>query len=187
MKARTHAHKHAHPQSSSGKYTHLLGIVLVKVLESVLARIEKKMHVFAHIITTQIPNTNVIHANACWCVFTRIIIHANTFTMYLACIVVCIESVFARILNQYVRNTNTIHTNTEWYVLNTYLLVLFARILNQYVRNTNTIQTNTEWYVLNTYLLVLNTCWYVFNIYHQYIPLYLPQYMPIHRESIGMY
>ena len=47
--------------------------------------------------------------------------------------------------------------------------------------------TNEDWYVLNTYLFILNTCWSVFNTYHQHIPQYTPQYMPIHCENIGMY
>ena len=70
---------------------------------------------------------------------------------FMVCIVVCIESIFAHIIMQYKRNTNRIRANTDMYLLNTYLL---AR--------------------------VLNTCWYVFNAYHQYTPQYTPQYMPIH-------
>ena len=59
---------------------------------------------------------------------------------------------------------------------------VFASIIIQYVCNTNTIHAHTDWHVLNTYL-VLNTYWYVFNTYHQYIP----QYMLICRMQIGMY
>ena len=103
-----------------------IGLVLVNVLASVLARIEKKAciwSVLARSINSYIPNTNVIHANTCWYLLQRIAIHTNTCTMYFACImvciVVCIESVFARITIQYICYTNTIHTNTDRYVLNT--------------------------------------------------------------------
>ena len=59
---------------------------------------------------------------------------------------------------------------------------IFAHIIIQYKRNTNTVHANTDIYLLNTYLLALNTCWYVFNAYHQYTPQYTPQYMPIHSS-----
>ena len=62
-----------------------------------------------------------------------IVIHTNTYLMYLACILV-IESVLTLIINQCVYNTNAIHTKTGWYVLNAYLLGL-----------------NTSWFVFNTY------------------------------------
>ena len=74
----------------------------------------------AQIIISYIPNATVIHANACWyilLVLALIVIHANTFTMSLAYIVVGIGSVLAHSLNQYI-------LNTDWCVLNTYLLVL---------------------------------------------------------------
>ena len=73
----------------------------------------------AQIIISYIPNANVIHANACWYilpVLALIVIHANTFTMSLACTVVGIGSVLAHSLNQYV-------LNTDWCVLNTYLVL----------------------------------------------------------------
>ena len=75
--------------------------------------------VFAHIIISYIPNTNLILANTCWYVLVCIVIHANTFTMYLACIVACIQSVFASIVILYIHKTKTIHANRDWYVLNT--------------------------------------------------------------------
>ena len=137
-----------------------IGLVLVNVLASVMARVENNAciwSVFARITISYMPNTNVIHANTCWYFLARIAIHTNICTMYLACIMVCIV-----------------------------VCIESARIIIQYIRNTNTKHNNTDWYVLNTCLLVLTTCWHVFNTYHQYIPQYIPQYMPMHSTRIGM-
>ena len=67
-----------------------IGLVLVNILASLLARIEKKSHVFGQYLHISLfhtkyqrtyQNTYVIHVNTCWYLLALIAIHTNMCTM----------------------------------------------------------------------------------------------------------
>ena len=93
-------------------------------------------------------------------VLACIAIHTNSFPLYLASIVVCIVACIQSV---------------------------FEHIIVQYILNSNTIYRLACMEYIPWDLLVLNTCWYVFNTYHQYTPQHIPQYTPIHQTHIDMY
>ena len=97
-----------------------IGIVLVNVLASVLARIENigvswvcicTYHYFIH--TKYQPNT-------CQSILVSIHVHANTCPTYCGMYWVCIGTYWCWIHTEYEPNT----CQYEWFVLNTYLLAL---------------------------------------------------------------